>query len=149
MLNYSPDSGLFTWKIEHPKAALGSIAGYKRKDGYIYIQVNGTQYLGHILAWFYMNKEWPSDHIDHINRVRDDNRYCNLRIAGYVINSRNRTTYKNNTSGHKGISFDKKNSNWRAYISVNKRIKHLGSFSTIEAALEARVKAEKEHDYMH
>ena len=47
-----------------------------------------------------------------------------------------------NTSGHKGVSWDKSRNKWYAYITVNYKLINLGRFSILEDAIEARKKAE-------
>ena len=57
----------------------------------------------------------PNDYpcVDHINRIRTDNRIDNLRWATHEMNNQNKSKGKNNKSGHKYISFDKHKDNWR------------------------------------
>lgn len=73
--------------------------------------------------------------IDHENRNKLDNRRSNLRIATNTLNRANTDISKNNTTGYKGVSFDKERNKFVAYISYkNKRIQ-LGRFKCpIEAA---------------
>lgn len=60
----------------------------------------------------------PSDdlHIDHINHDRLDNRRENLRICTNAENRRNQRRSKANTSGYKGVTWDKKFDKWKAQI---------------------------------
>lgn len=74
--------------------------------------------------------------VDHINGDSLDNRRINLRIATNAENLRNRGKNKNNTSGFKGVIYDKKAKNWRASIMKNGKTYHLGGYNTkIEAAI--------------
>lgn len=76
-------------------------------------------------------------HVDHVNGDTLDNRRSNLRLATHAENMRNsKKLSKNNTSGYKGVAFDRSTGNWKAYISVDGKLKHLGRFSTAEAASE-------------
>lgn len=50
---------------------------------------------------------------------------------------------KNNSSGHKGISWDKSRSLWSAYIQVHGKKIHLGRFADLEEAVKARIRAEE------
>ena len=59
--------------------------------------------------------------------------------------ARNKRTYKSNSSGCKGVSKYKNSKKWVAYISVDKSIKYLGSFTELEEAVEARRKAEEKY----
>jgi len=72
-------------------------------------------------------------HADHINTNTQDNRRSNLRAATRAENQRNRSMPRNNTSGFKGVIFDKRNSRFTAQIGLH-GTKYLGSFTT---ALEA------------
>lgn len=50
-----------------------------------------------------------------------------------------------NTSGHKGVSQNKNTKKWEAYIHFKKKKIYLGSFETLEEALQARKKAEDKY----
>lgn len=82
--------------------------------------------------------------IDHISRNKQDNRKSNLRICSYTVNNRNRGEFKHNTSGAKGVFFDKwrGKGRWRAVIGVDGKNKYLGCFKTFEEAKAAREAAE-------
>ncbi|HDR2785777.1 TPA: HNH endonuclease, partial [Enterobacter sichuanensis] len=56
----------------------GDIAGSLNKSGYIEIYINSKRYRAHRLAIFYMTGRWPKA-VDHKNRIRNDNRWCNIR----------------------------------------------------------------------
>ena len=75
---------------------------------------------------------WPADQVDHINLIRSDNRWCNLREATQSENARNTRARHNNTSGVKGVN--KYRDKWHAKISFNGRRIHLGYFDTPEEA---------------
>ena len=130
ILNYDPYTGIFTWNVFRGGTAKpGTIAG-TIEDGYRRIIVNGKSYRAHRLAWFYIYGVWPPEGTDHYNRIRDDNRLCNIRTANDEMNSRNKGKYKNNKSGYKGVSWKDKNNKWVAQIQVNKKGIHLGLFDT-------------------
>ena len=80
--------------------------------------------------------------VDHINRNPLDNRKSNLRIVNNQQNSMNKGAQRRNTSGHKGVSWDKSKNKWYAYITVNYKLINLGRFSILEDAVEARKQAE-------
>jgi hypothetical protein len=61
----------------------------------------------------------PENEIDHVNRNPLDNRIENLREVSRSCNARNTRNRKTNSSGVKGVSFDKKNKKWKAHISVS------------------------------
>jgi hypothetical protein len=71
------------------------------------------------------------DHIDH------DGCNCqrhNLRFSTRSQNVANSRIRRDNTSGFKGVCWHKVKRRWEAYISVEKKIKHLGSFLDRESA---------------
>ncbi len=133
LLNYDPETGIFTWNINRPKCSKGKVAGTFHVNGYTHIQLNRKIYKAHRLAWLYVNGYLPK-YIDHINCDRSDNRICNLRKANIYQNNHNAKLSKNNTSGIKGISWHKKAKKWCAVIEAyNKKI-YLGLFKDLEFA---------------
>ena len=133
LFDYS-DGKLF-WKQKlSKKIIIGMRAGTKRPDGYRQVRINGKYYQEHILIWCMTKGEWPELLIDHENEIRDDNRIENLRLATKSQNAVNTGKWSTNTSGYKGVSFNKASKRWVANISVNKKLIHLGSFGTAEAA---------------
>ena len=147
-LHYSPDTGIFTRRKDGGGAKVGDIAGCTNNvNGYIQIGVKGKLYLAHRLAWLYMTGEWPKDQIDHINRVRNDNRWENIRDVSRAGNRRNQKLDKRNTSGTCGVYWHKTERKWHAIIGVNGEPKHLGSFECKDDAISTRKAAEKEYGY--
>lgn len=132
LLSYQPDTGEFRWLASRGRARLGHVAGNINRHGYRQIRIDGKTYEAHRLAWFFMRREWPSRHIDHINRSRDDNRANNLREANQADNNRNTSLCRRNTSGFKGVT--RHQGRWRAEIGINGKKKFLGSFEAPEDA---------------
>ncbi len=96
------------------------------------------------------NGEIPADlSVDHINRNRTDNRLSNLRLLNTSDNNYNAGMYKSNTSGHKGVSFYKKESKWQAQIGVNGRNIKLLSTKSFKKAVRARKEAELFYGVAH
>lgn len=83
--------------------------------------------------------------IDHISGERNDNRKHNLRIDDYSTNMMNSRISQNNTSGTKGVNYDKGDGKWRARIQVNNKRISLGSFLDIGKAINARKQAEEKY----
>ena len=72
--------------------------------------------------------------IDHIDNNPANNNVKNLRWCSQKDNLANQGKQKNNKSGFKGVSFDKHANKYRAMISINGKLKHLGLFETAEEA---------------
>lgn len=145
ILHYDQDTGIFTWKVNRTGTALaGTVAG-KMTKGRVQIKINGKRYYAHRLAWIYVYGEWPTQEIDHINLVMDDNRIENLRQATHQQNNWNKKCRKGSRSGHKGVCFDKSSSKWRSECMVNGSRKLLGYFPTPEEASEAYTEYAKKH----
>jgi hypothetical protein len=79
----------------------------------------------------------PPHDIDHINGNGLDNRRANLRPCDDSLNLANSRMSKTNTSGFKGVSWNKQAKRWMAYIRWDYRRIHLGYFDTPEDAARA------------
>ena len=135
LLSYDHDTGIFTNLKSRGAVKIGSVAGYKNPNGYIYIAIDYKRYLAHRLVWLYIYGEFPVNQIDHINEIRDDNRIVNLRLATDLENKHNQSSPRTNTtSGYLGVGWHKGEKKWRARIMVNGKQKHLGYFDTAEEA---------------
>ena len=129
--------------------ATGAIVNKKRgycstrpdKDGYLPLNIRGKHFYQHRVAWFIMTGTWP-DSIDHINGVKHDNRAVNLRSVSHDTNMRNQKKHNTNTSGHTGVSWEKRSGKWLAYIYHDKKRHHLGYFLKLDDAVSARKMAE-------
>lgn len=138
LLSYDPETGMFHWLQQRKgRRSSGVAGGSTGNDGYVTIKIGSRYYLVHRLAWFYMTKQWPSEDIDHINRNPADNRWDNLRICSRSLNSANANMRESNTSGFKGVTFDKARKRWSAQIGVNYRHMNLGRYATPQEAARA------------
>lgn len=145
---YSPKDGVFRWLIETNcyggKRYPGDIAG-TIKDGYVSLAVGKSRYRAHRIAWLLTYGSFPDEgDIDHANRARSDNRISNLRLKSRSLNNHNAPKRLDNTSGHKGVSWDKGKQRWWVKIKVDKKIHHIGYFRDFREAVEARHFAEIE-----
>ena len=125
------------------RAKAGTVAGSPHVKGYITICVDYKSYLAHRLVFLFHHGYMP-EFIDHKNQNKKDNRIENLREATKAQNNENQKLNKTNKSGFKGVSWQKKNNKWAAYISVNNKTKNLGLYETPESAHEAYCKAAKQ-----
>ena len=77
--------------------------------------------------------------VDHINRVRHDNRRENLRVIPQAGNRQNMQKRAGTSSQHRGVCWNKARGKWLAYIGVEGRLRNLGLYATEEqAAIVAR-----------
>jgi hypothetical protein len=140
LLDYDPETGIFTRLASGERPGCIDAVGYKR------IRVDGEQYLGHRLAFLWMTGQCPAE-IDHINRHRSDNRWANLRAANRTQNNANASDRKDNTSGYRGVYWHPRAKKWAATIRINGKRKYLGYFSDIaEAGKAYAAAAEKRLD---
>ena len=145
ILSYDPVSGKFTWIKSKGRGMhfRSGEAGTIHIKGYRYIRFNGQSVFAHRLAWLYMTGDWPTCQIDHIDGVKDNNRWSNLRAATNGQNQQNLAGAKGVTkTGSLGITF--RRGMFEARIQSGGKRKHLGTFKTIEAAELAYVNAKRE-----
>jgi len=148
MILYEKDTGDFTWiNGRKGRKGAGYIAGHINDMGYRMICINGKSYRAHRLAWLYVNGTFPTYEIDHINGIRSDNRFINLRSVSSQENHKNRRPQKNNTSGATGVSWFKQTKKWAVRIYVNRRAIHLGYYHEIDDAILAREKAAERYGF--
>lgn len=81
--------------------------------------------------------------VDHKNRNGLDNRKSNLRLCNYSENAINSKIFRHNTSGFKGVRWNKTRRKWEAQIMIKQKHIHLGRFDSIKNALNARKEAEQ------
>lgn len=146
ILHYNPDTGVFTYLKKNTRNNIGDIAG-KNNKRYPSIYIDGKNYLVHRLAFLYMNGEWPKKEIDHINRVKSDNRWANLRECTHAENQMNVGITSRNKSGYKGIIYRAYCDCWQAIISVNKKRISLGFFKNKEDAINAYESSAKKYHH--
>lgn len=143
LLSYDPETGVFVRRKQAGASRAGSIAGAPNTSGYIYISVDSTSYRAHRLAWFYVYGVWPNSDLDHINRVRSDNRLDNLRAASRAQNLLNVPNKYPNSLGVKGVRWFTRTRRWQARVKHNGIQYNLGYFRNFGEAV-ARVRAKRE-----
>lgn len=154
LFDYRPETGELIWKPRTPDMFqqtegrtkdhacsqwnarwAGKPALDKVWKGYKIGRLNYQYVASHRIIWKLMTDETP-DLIDHINGVRDDNRFENLRNVDEGGNKRNlRRRKERSGSSQFGVRFNKKNGKWVAQIQI-------GTFETEEEANAARKNAE-------
>jgi hypothetical protein len=159
-LNFDNDSGLFTWKTRplHHFKNLRSMnkwntryantkAGSLQKRGYIEISLLSKSYTAHRLAWLYMTGNFPENQIDHINCIKTDNRFINLRQATNAENAQNKIKSQNNnkTTGLLGSCYDKRYKKYASQITINYKCILLGRFNTAKEAHDKYIEAKRKY----
>ena len=148
LLRYDPQTGYVHWinatKGGSRRIPADTVAG-TLNDGYVKINHKSTVYRAHILAWLFMTGSLPpkGKEIDHINRVKHDNRWSNLRLVNRSRNNHNAPPSIRNKSGTRGVSWSAHRQHWLARIQIDGKLIHLGVFLTKEDAVAARNAAEK------
>jgi len=149
LLHYDPETGVFTWvKTVNREVKRGDVAGYINKElGYRLIGICGKCYYASRLAWLYMEGYFPENVADHRDRVRDNDRWDNLRHISRQCNSRNCKLSIKNKSGITGVSWSKRYQKWTANVTILYKSINLGAFNSKLDAAKARWNAEKKHNF--
>lgn len=134
LLDYDPETGEFRWRNCTRPHLNGKIAGTLNSDGYRVIRFAGQLHYGHRLAWLHQTGEWPEAEVDHRDLNKSNNRWNNLRQATHEENTSNGGLRNNNSSGHKGVYFNKRQQQWHASITVSGKSMHLGYFNDLDVA---------------
>jgi hypothetical protein len=120
------EDGFLVWiKPTSKSTKIGDISGTLSNSKYYMSGFLGKIYLTHRLIYMYHFGEFTGE-IDHINRIKTDNRIENLRVVDRSQNCQNKTTI--NKLGYKGVFKNNKKFNAKS-CGV-----HIGSFDTIEEA---------------
>lgn len=140
---FTYDNGQLFWK-KKKKGRKRSQAGYKAKNGYTQIRIDGVLFYLHRLVWAYHYDETFTE-IDHIDGNTENNCIENLRSVTHQQNMFNIKKFSTNTSGFTGVS--KSKNRWIARIRIGTRYVHLGVFKTPEAASIAYQEAASKHRF--
>ena len=157
LLLYDPYIGLLTWRRRERKwfssdglwkrwntlfagkSALGTTGRYS------IVTIFNKHYGAHRVIWLMQTGRWPNSEVDHKNRDRWDNRWCNLCEVTHQENGRNQTLHNTNTTGRVGVG--KRRGAYYAQIKVDGRARHLGVFPTLLVAANARREAERQYGF--
>lgn len=127
-------NGVVVW-VRHPrcKAYDGLAAGFVH-NGYKKIKLHGIEYRYHRVLWLLTYGEWPEFEIDHIDGDRLNNSISNLRKATPQQNCHNMSIPSHNSTGYKGVCYDKSRGKWLSGIKFDGRRINLGRFDCPELA---------------
>jgi hypothetical protein len=153
-ISYDPETGVFVWLPRNDLGKdqnrwntryAGGPAGNRASNGYHVIRFRGVHYKAHRIAWLLMTGEWPADQIDHRDLNRSNNRWSNLRAASAGQNVINRRLQSNNSSGRRGVVFNRQRRKWQVQIGANGKLHYLGCFESKEEAAATYLAAAKIH----
>lgn len=147
LVSYDPETGIFTRLVRVARRVrVGDVAGAVNKQGYVSFAIDGKTYSAQRLAWLYVHGKWPDACIDHLNGIRHDNRFANLRDVNVKTNVQNQRSPRiNNKSGLLGVRIRKEcpANPFVAQIQVDGRVRYIGNFPTGESAHAAYLNAKR------
>ena len=150
-IDYDPETGIFIRKGYYSRwgtwVARRNELTRPSAEGYILVMLNANAYKAHRLAFLYMfGVHVPHDmEVDHIDGVRSNNRFCNLRIVDRAENQKNKSIAKNNTTGVHGVC--RYGHRFRARINHEGKRISLGLYDTVEEAEAVRKQYEELYGY--
>jgi hypothetical protein len=144
LTTYDPETGIFVWKkVTTNRVKIGSKIGSVMANGYVSMAIDTRRYYAHRLAWLYTHGYFPENEVDHINRIRTDNRISNLREVSGSCNSRNACAPNGGATTVKGVAWYKRHKKWRARIRDINKSPFLGYYGSFDDAVCARLAAEQ------
>ena len=131
------DGNLYHKVDNNNQIKIGDLAGGINSTGYREVRLRGgKKYLVHRVV-FLMHHGFLPDYVDHIDNDPLNNKIENLRECTFSQNRCNTPKYKNNTSGEKGVTWNKPNEKWYARVQyLGKRI-YVGNYLKLEDAINA------------
>lgn len=146
-IDYNPKTGIMCWKKPGLARQIGRPLGTILTNGHRYARIDGIRYAITHLIWIYVFGRLPLTNleIDHINRIKTDNRLENLREVTRALNHRN--SVARTKTGIKGVYLLKEDSPvpFAADVTLYGKSIRLGRFSSLTEAINARVSYLREH----
>jgi hypothetical protein len=169
LIDYNPETGEASWRRREPSdfppdgkysperlaatfngryagrpamTATQDAATWPRKHTHL----DGEHYLAARVVWKLVYGEEPEEIIAE-NGDLCDLRIKNLRATDTIYRTKNKTMFRDNTSGVRGVCWDSNRNQWRAEIKANGRKISLGRFARKDDAIRARERAEEQHGF--
>lgn len=143
-IRYDKDTGGLYSLVDYYGWRKGFRIDRKAVDGYRGITFQGKDFLAHRLAFYLVEEAWPPEDVDHINMIRHDNRWKNLRKCSRSDNMKNTLAHSDSKTGHKGVSFRTDTNKYTVRITLNGKYKSLGCYDTLEEAVNVANKARED-----
>jgi hypothetical protein len=134
VFDYDPETGIIKWGYYPPRGTNpGVVAGRILNTGYVQITLHGKSYQAHRIAWAMHYREWPTNVLDHINGIRNDNRISNLRLSSDRDNQCNQIKHRNGglVGATKVVGCKNR---WKAKIKIDGVCVHIGSYDSEKEA---------------
>jgi hypothetical protein len=126
-----------SWYLDSTGYARTTIKSVDGKRRHVYL---------HRLVFEHYHRRVPAgEQVDHKNRDKLDRTPENLRPVSRSVQIHNQSPRRDNMSGHRGVSYDRRKCRWHARIMVRGKPIHLGYFDSFGAAAAARRAAEVTH----
>lgn len=147
LVSYDPETGIFWHRKPRQRITVGTQAGSPNSNGYLCLMLDCVLYKAHRLAWLMTYGNWPTQHIDHINGLKTDNRLINLRDVSHQVNMQNmhKPRSNNKSSGVQGVAIDSRSGKCVARICIEGKMNHIGCFESVEEAREAYLEMKRKH----
>jgi len=126
LLFYDLETGIFTRKD-------GRVAGTTMSTGYREISVRNEKWLAHRLAFLYVEGFVPK-YVDHVNQVKSDNRWCNLRECSHTENMRNTKVRSNSITQVRNVRKHIRSGLYHVVLKINGVRKSFGYYKELEQA---------------
>jgi len=135
LFDYDEHTGLLQWKVRASnRISIGDYVKPSKKPGYVHVGVDGENRLAHHVVWVWNYGSMPDGDVDHINRVRSDNRLANLRCSSRSENILN--SERTSVLGRPGV-IRTPGGKFAVGIHVNRIRTYVGTYPTLEQAAEA------------
>lgn len=167
LLDYDSETGLLTWKERDIKwfkdtvkksakhacnqwnsknAGKEALRNISKSTGHKCGAIFYKLYKAHRIIWLWVTGKWPKEQIDHLNRIRHDNRWNNLREVTNQENQKNKNPQKNNSSGRNGV-YKLANGDYQVSIGVNGKSIYVGYAHSFEEAVKLREEADLKYEF--
>lgn len=145
VFSYDEKTGDLFWRVNKSSCVrVGRKAGSVNARGHVNVHLDGIMCAAHQLVYLMFHGHVPKE-IDHINRVKTDNRIENLRECTSTGNKGNIGLLSNNKSGFRGVSFNNRSQMWHAQIKIKGKQTYLGRYDDPKEAALVYNEAAKKH----
>jgi hypothetical protein len=129
---YDRESGILSRKMAKGLKPVGTL----NSEGYLVTKLSVKQYRVHRLAWLIVHGKWPEWEIDHINGLKTDNRWANLRDVPPSLNQHNKhKPQRNSSTSYRGVT--RRGNRFAAALEADGRSIFAGLYDTPEEASAA------------